>query len=143
MKNKALLAPLMGAAISLIIFSIYLLTTINISFQNMTTVLLSLFNIIPTLAFIFILISYAICGTIGLIILKIKYTYSLSSNQFWLLSFLVSLLLGSLVAVINYQNEQLIGKAMSIILSFSFGGVFTASLYSVIRKEIKENNHAN
>lgn len=135
--KKVLLAPLMGATISLFIFTIYLLSTINYQTTSVLNLAFSLLKVLPLFFFIFIVISYVVSAVVGIPLVYIKNKFFLSPKLFWLLTFTVSFILGVIAGVMNYQIESITGKAIAIYLSFTFGGLFSASLYSVLNGEVE------
>lgn len=122
----------MGAFIGMLSFIPYLLIIANYQSNSVIIILWSLFKTLPIMFFIFTLISYMFCFTIGWILIAIKVKYSLSPNMFWLLTLFSSLIMGLIVAQTSYQYEMSGLKYLTVVISFSLGGVFTSSLYSVL-----------
>ena len=135
--KKVLLAPLMGATISLFVFTIYLLSTINYQTTSVLDLAFSFLKILPLIFFIFIVISYVVGAIVGVPLIYIKNKFFLSPQLFWFSAFIVCFILGVVAGIINYQIESSIAKALAIYLSFTFGGLFSASLYSVLNGEVE------
>lgn len=134
-KINYLLIPLMGAFIGMLSFIPYLLMVANYQNNSIISVFWGLFKILPIIFFIFALISYIICFTIGWILIVIKTKYQLSANMFWLLTFFSSLMIGLIVGQTNYYYEMSGLKYLTIVIGISLGGLFTSSLYSVLSGE--------
>lgn len=137
--KKVLLAPLMGAMISVFIFVIYLISIADYKTHSISNIVFSLFNSVPVMVILFIIISYVIAAVIGIPLIFIKNKYLLSPKFFWFLAWIIFSITGLLAAILNFKVEANIAKALAICLSFTFGGLFSASLYTVLNDEVKNN----
>jgi hypothetical protein len=135
--KKILLAPIMGSVVSVFIFIVYLMSTVNYQTTSVINAIFSLLSLLPLMLVVFTLISYIACTIIGVPLIHIKNKYLLSYNFFWLLALLSFFALGCISGIINYTSEKNIAKSLAIFLSFTLGGLFSSSLYSVLNGDVK------
>lgn len=143
MNKKAIfLPPLLGSFISLLCMVIYLFIT-NLSILKKSSpefwldFVFSILKILPVTFLLICTIAYLFYFTVGYCILKIKNKYYFSARLFWFISLLAGFITGFIFVIsANYFGQETV-KSILIIISFSLGSLFTASLFSVLNNEIK------
>ncbi|NCQ51455.1 hypothetical protein GW796_06090 [archaeon] len=103
----------------------------------------SLVSLFPFLFFIISIISYILSLSIGNILISKKYTYFWSDRYFLFIALVCSSIIGFAFAGINFYIEGLKLKAFFIQLVISLGGMFNASFYIALSKEVNNEKKQN
>lgn len=138
-------SPLMGGVLAGIIFWIYsvflVIEELNKSSEFLFSQLfMNAITLAPMILLLSIGIAYIVVVPFLLITQVIKKMFFFKEGTTWFIMFLWGLMVGGTIAVSNYQSQQLIGKALLLILTFSFGFMFSASLFSIVSGKIQKKS---
>ena len=128
-----ILSPLLGSLIATIIMIVYL------AIKNSFTDFFSIIEILPLIFIVFSMFSYFFSIPIGKYLINKKNIWMWSDGYFMFVSFIYSTIIGFAFFGINLYLEENLIKAIIILCCFSLGGLFNASFYIGIIKELKKN----
>jgi hypothetical protein len=124
------LSPLLGSAVA----TILMLTYSVIEVGSVSSVLL----VFPIVFGVFAIVSYVFSLTLGKWLIYRQDMNFFSDGVFMFYAFLIGFAVGLAFSVLSfYINSGSILKSVFIVLSFSLGGLFNASFYVSLRKELK------
>ena len=104
---------------------------------NISVILESIITVFPFILIVFSILSYVLTLPVIFLLEKIQRRFLFSEGFLWFLAFLIGIILGASVALINYHAEHKIVKAFLIAILISFSLMFNASLFSVINEKIR------
>lgn len=141
-KKALFISPLLGGAIASLIFMIYAAILLKENYElndisyNFFNIIKNILFISPFISFIIMIFSYILFIPSLLVGKYFQHKYEIKEKPFWFVMFLVGLVFGLIIGIINYQYESSLGKMMVIILSTSFGFLFNTSFISTLTKKV-------